>query len=457
MTIRARAAVAVAKCLKLGLKIMRRKGTNLPGVMALKICPTLFRELQKPKTIIGVTGTNGKTTVANLIGDVLAANNIAYAGNRFGSNIDTGIATTLIDNVTFFGKCKKQLAVLEIDERMTPRILPYVHLDFLVVTNLFRDSYKRNAHAEFIFDILERNIADDTTLILNGEDLISSRLKLKNKRSYFALSAENLPTSDYDNIINDVRFCPICEAKLRFTRHRYHHIGVAHCTGCDYASPTADYDVTAVDFENHLLSMTMGDSSEVYRLLQDSMINIYNQTAAIATLRAFGLTYDQVKQGMDKVGIVASRYDVSKVGNHQVVMNLAKGQNPVACSRVFDFIAGQPGEKAVLIMVDDHGDAKTSSENIAWIYDVDFEYLQDPSVKQILVGGHRHLDYRVRMELAGIDSSRYDTTTDPHTLPTLLDAIRCDTVYILYDLYTYDEAVQVRTKLIERLKQGGSQ
>ena len=58
------------------------------------------------------------------------------------------------------------MAVFELDERSAPRILPFIKPDLLLCTNIFRDSYKRNAHVEFILDILNTYIPDSTKLVL---------------------------------------------------------------------------------------------------------------------------------------------------------------------------------------------------------------------------------------------------------------------------------------------------
>ena len=139
----------------------------------------------RPCKIIGITGTNGKTTTANMINDILADNGYSPVNNRAGSNILGGVATTLISAVNLRGKTVKDLAVLELDERSSRLIYPYVHPTYLLCTNLFRDSYKRNAHSEFIFDILDKHIPKQTKLVLNADDLVSARLAKGNDRVYF--------------------------------------------------------------------------------------------------------------------------------------------------------------------------------------------------------------------------------------------------------------------------------
>lgn len=63
--------------------------------------------------------------------------------------------TALISGINWKGRTIKDLAVLELDERSSRLIYPHLHPDLVLCTNLFRDSFKRNAHSEFIFDILD--------------------------------------------------------------------------------------------------------------------------------------------------------------------------------------------------------------------------------------------------------------------------------------------------------------
>ncbi len=149
-------ALFLAKTAQKLLRTFRKSGgTNMPGAVALKICPDFLGFVAKPRHIIGVTGTDGKTTVSNLLIDSLEQNGYTVLNNRNGSNVDSGISSTLLSGVTWGNRAKYDMAVLEIDERSSIRIYRHIQPDYIICTNLFRDSMRRNAHPEYIRGIIE--------------------------------------------------------------------------------------------------------------------------------------------------------------------------------------------------------------------------------------------------------------------------------------------------------------
>ena len=160
-------AVIAAKCSAKLIRMLGRNASHNPGVVALKICPKILALAPKAPLVICVTGTNGKTTVSNLLTDALLADGRKVVSNRTGSNIVPGCTTNLINSLNWMGKCRVDAAVYEVDERASRLILPYLKPDYLVVTNLFRDSLKRNAHPDYIFSVINTYCPDTTKLILN--------------------------------------------------------------------------------------------------------------------------------------------------------------------------------------------------------------------------------------------------------------------------------------------------
>lgn len=429
------------------MRLLKKNATNLPGEIALIFYPDLLRYFDMPETVIAVTGTNGKTTVSNMINNILTENGFDFINNSFGGNVDTGIASVLLENCTLKGGFKKNMALFEVDERSAPRLLPYISPDYLVCTNLQRDSMKRNAHTEFIFNILNKNIPAKTKVILNGDDLISSRLAPENQRTYFGISRLEGEIPTEDNIICDIVNCPECGNRLEYDFRHYNHIGRGRCTECGFGTPRINFDVK--ETKDSMVYIDHEGSTEVYRLPNNRITDLYNTAAAVTLTRTLGLSEKQVSSAMEKLEIVKSRYESFEAAGKQVIVSLAKGQNPVACSGVCDFIRKEPGNKAVIMILEDFYDAKRTSENIAWIYETDFEFLKGDDIKQIIVGGKRADDYMVRFLIAGIDRSKIVCCRNETDTVSFLKTEGIDKIMVMYDLFNVISLNSIKKQLME--------
>jgi len=110
------------------------------------------------------------------------------------------------------------------------------------------------------------------------------------------------------------------------------------------------------------------------------------------------------------------------------------------------------GRKAVVLMVDDLGDARETSENISWLYDTDFEFLKDDSIVQIVCSGVRNADYRVRLLVAGVEPSRITCVAHESEAADAIRTEDTDTIFLLYDVYTVSCARGAEAGLRSRLE-----
>lgn len=446
-------AFYVAKMGQAFLKLLKRNATYFPGKVAIKICPQFLKYIDRPDKIIAVTGTNGKTTVCNMINDILIDNGYNVLNNRLGSNINSGIASSLIENASLLNKTKKDLAVFEVDERSSILIYKYIKPDYLVCTNLFRDSIKRNAHTDYIVDIINSALPEETVVLANADDLISCSIGKENKHIYFGIDKLDTDVEETTNIIKDIKTCPICDTKLKYEYARYHHLGKAYCPNCDFKSPESNFLVRNIDKERKEIIIKEDVKSYKYNMLSDSIFNIYNELAAISILRIIGLSATEINNSIKKIKIVETRLSEEVINDKKVITHLSKGQNPVAASRVFDYVKSVEGNKAVILIIDDCDDAKHSSENLTWLYDADFELLNDDNIKQIIIGGVRANDYYLRLLLAGVPEERLAKVEDELKTVSLINQENVDTIFILHDIYKFDVASKLketlRNKLIE--------
>lgn len=440
-------AFYIAKLGQAVLRKLKRNATYFPGKVAIKICPKFLKYIDRPKKIIAVTGTNGKTTVCNMINDILIDNGYQVLNNRLGSNINSGIASSLIENTSIFNKTKKELAVFEVDERSSILIYPYIKPDYLICTNLFRDSIKRNAHTDYIVDIINLKLPKETVVLANSDDLISCSIGKENRKIYFGIDKLDTDVEETTNIIKDIKTCPECDTKLKYEYARYHHLGKAYCPNCEFQSPKSNFLVRNIDTKRKEIIIKEDKKSYKYVMVSDSTFNIYNQLCAVAIARIIGLSATQINNSLKKIKIVETRLSEEEIKGIKVVTHLSKGQNPVAASRVFDYVKTAEGKKAVILIIDDCDDAKNSSENLTWLYDADFELLNDDSIEQIIIGGVRANDYYLRLLLADISESKLSKIENELETISLVDKEKIDTIFILHDIYKFDVASNLKALL----------
>ena len=432
------------------MRLLGRNATFLPGVIALRICPSFLANIGKPGRCIAVTGTNGKTTVANLLTDALGKRGFTIINNSYGSNTAAGLVCALLAGASLTGRSKKDFAVLEIDERSAMRIFPYIDFELVIVTNLFRDSIMRNAHPEYISGILSANIPPGVKLLLNADDLIAGGIAPDNPRAYFGLERMDSDVVECINLINDFQVCPKCRSELVYEYRRYHHIGRAHCADCDCKSPDYDYS-GRLNATAGTITVSEKDDSREFKLPGDSVFNIYNALTAYAGLREIGLDRDECITVLENSAIPDSRYNETDVGGVRVIMHMGKERNALACSRAFDYVASKPGKKELILMMNGLGDAKVWSENICWIYDCDFEFLSNESISRVVATGPRALDYCLRLRVAGVSGDKIRHSEHEMESPKELMLEPGTSVYIFYGTDSLALGYRVRDAVINEI------
>jgi len=444
-----------AKLTALALRLTGRAGTHVPGRIARRLHPGIIGAVRHPARVVVVTGTNGKTTVSNLLAEALEAEQVdgrplRVASNRLGSNLAAGVAMTLIDAVTWTGRPRADIAVIEMDERSARLILPGLAPDVLVCTNLTRDSIKRNAHPAYIAWLVSSALPASTQLVLNADDLIASSIGADaNPRTHFAV--DRLPT-DGDTprgAAVDVAICPHDDRPLRWEYWRFNHIGRAFCPSGDFRSPDAAYRARSIDAAEGRLTLDLAGEERRARLVNDNIVNVYNEIAVAATLDRLGIARDRIVAAFETLRPPTTRFAAETVNGVEIIRQLTKGLVGVACSRAFQYVSSFPGRKGVVLNIDEVSERTADVENTAWTYDADYDYLASDDVEQIVVGGVRRHDQALRLAIAGVDPVRIVTVEDEIATA---DVVALDGLDAVANLHSVHNAVITGTPVQTRLR-----
>lgn len=429
---------------------VNHRNSDRMGLVAHYLDDGFLWHIARPPVVIGVTGTNGKTTTTNLLYQLFTSRGYKVACNRGGANVTPGIAMALIKNTTLANRSTVDVAIIEFDENSAEKLITPLRPDYIVVTNLFTDMMSYSGTVDNSFKHLNDAITPGCTLVLNADDLISSQLGGEDNPKVF-YSMARLPGEPRitESLTCDARVCPRCDHKLVYDFKRYHHIGHAHCPNCGFTNPTPDFTLTDVDYD----ARTVTINGRTYPLVNEGLHNMYNELAAVALAETFGLK--DVPGAMRLAKLPAIRFVDERVGGHRLISQIAKGENPIAISRAFDSIVRLPGTKEVVVCLDDSEIAadNTISEMMGYLYAADLECLADPSVTKVVVGGQRCYDYEVRLLIGGVDPKKMVMVPKEADVWKHLD-YQADTIVVTHCVSNEYEMRGVYAKIREQLEKG---
>ncbi len=431
-------------------KLFRAERDDRPGMVSVRLCEDFLERVKKPEITIVVTGTNGKTTISNMLAETLRKLGYKVAYNDWGANHNAGQARCLLDAVSIFNTSTKDVAIIEADELISPTNVPRLKPTYLIVNNVARDSMLRNGNPEYIADRLRRATegSKDSIVVMCADDPVSSKIGKNNRRVLFG--ATDLKTNALPTIIDDCPVCPVCGGEIKYNYRNYRHIGEYACNSCSFKTPNRDFMVESFDKESITIKEESGTFT--YPAVSDAVHNLYNTAAIVSVLRDLGEKPEDIKKALEGIKPPASREGSEVVCGVNLHRKLAKTHNPAAVSTVFENIKKDKSRKLLLMVLDEIFENPKKSETVAWFYDTDYEFLKDESVTKIVLGGDRYLDHKLRLLLAGVDEDKIICLPKHIEVLDYADIKDVETVYVVYDIYTSDVARKVTVEITERIK-----
>jgi len=414
-------AILATKLLIIIGKIMGKKSSSTPGAVAQKICPDIITRLSKQvkKDIIAVCGTNGKTTTNNLIYSSLTGAGYKVVCNNVGANMIDGVATAFAASASIFGKLNADYACIEIDELSTVKVFKVMKPNYMVLANLFRDQLDRYGEIDITIEALKNavNLAGNVTLVLNADDPLVTSFGIETGKNcvYYGI---DLKVTDTLNETKEGRFCRFCGTELNYEFTHYGHLGNYICEKCDFKRPVTKYTATDVDLNNGLdFSINDVRISVNYK----GFYNVYNLLAAYSVFDLMGLDVKKFNDSLSYYKPQIGRMESFDIGV-EAVLNLAK--NPAGFNQAISTVLSDTRRKNIIIAVNDK---PSDGRDISWLWDVDFESLNDDNTNKFAVCGIRRNDLKVRLKYADIKADDFES------IKTAIEELKtdCEVLYLL--------------------------
>jgi len=419
MNMRSVAAVNVAKILTLTTRALGRGGSTFPGRVALKVAPRfvarMTHQLQGPRIVI--SGTNGKTTTANMLSAIMHRAGLTPVHNRTGSNLMYGIAAALAHHASPVGRLNARSAIFEVDEATTVRATREIQPHLVLVTNFFRDQLDRFGELDRTVALVKQSLAcEPRWVVLNCDDPLVVRLAegiSADRLLFYGLEDESCGTTACAGDAREGRYCSRCGCAFVYDLYYYGQMGHYSCPACGFARPRPDIAVVSVNPRGidggearlklgERLSTRAGLASLVLQVPLPGLYNIYNAAAAASAALAAGIETEHITRGIDGFASCFGRMEAFTVEGRRLVLALVK--NPTGFNEVLRTVLSGPGSKALVLAINDNF---ADGTDISWLWDVDFESLGEAGdVRSVIASGLRATDMALRMKYAGLSPDR---------------------------------------------------
>jgi UDP-N-acetylmuramyl tripeptide synthase len=357
-------------------------GTVIGGRVGMKIAPDLVSSLARGRTVILVSGTNGKTTTTSMI---VAGWGGSVTTNETGANMPAGHAAALVES-------RSEHVALEVDEAWLADTLTSTRPHVVVLLNLSRDQMDRANEVRHLAErwrkALEAHDDDELVVVANANDPLVV---------YAADSRANTVWVDVPTTwLADSLSCPQCTLAIS-------HVGsVWHCE-CGFAKPVK-------------VTSTLGDDLVIdgvtvaLELSMPGEFNRSNAAMALTALHCVDVDLDEAARRVNAIHSVVGRFSVRRWNGHVLRLLLAK--NPSGFAAMMATLPDDGADVWVAInarVADGH--------DPSWLYDAPFEMLRG---HRVYCFGDRRLDLATRLEYAEVD---FVVVGDEASVPTSKEAI----------------------------------
>ena len=377
------------------------RGSAIPGKVALKIDKNILSKLKYPKMVICVTGSSGKGSTCNLIVDIARKQGKSVVFNDKGSNLVTGVLTSLLGASNLRGELKQDILVTEVDERYTKLLFKYLKPNYVVITNITRDQPPRHGHFEIVYEEIKKAITKDMHLVLNADDPFSQKfiLDLKNKYTLFGISSNDYVYLDnkFENL--NITHCPKCNHKLLYNYYHCETLGDYYCESCDFKRKKPVMEVTRLDYDK---SFVIVNNEYKFNIPFNTLFEVYNSLAAFTICSLIKLNLDDACNTISNMDPNLKIFNKYTINDRIVYVLNNKAENATTFNQSLLFVKRNKELKTLIIGWREIS-RRYNFDDLSWLYDIEFELLNNDEIDKIVCIGPQAYDIATRLKYADID------------------------------------------------------
>ena len=423
-------------------KIFRKNGSVFPGSLVRKHDTNILKKVKYPKYVIGITGSSGKGSTTSLVAHILENSGYKVVWNKSGSNLINAATTLILNNTNpITKKIIGDILLMELDESYISQIFDKNILTHILITNITRDQPARNGHPEIILNKIANSIGDNTHVIINADDPLLNRFKYLH---HGLITTYGVGKTKYDtefpiNKSLDAQYCPLCNTKLKYDYYHTGHIGKYKCTNCDFGREKVNFEARDINLKKQFITI----NNSIYHINKDVFFAVYYTLAAYTLCKTIGISDENLKKYLNEHVLESKRMKELKILDRPVHMIESKNENNLSYYESLHYIKEQKKKKTIILGFDNVS-RRYNLNDLSWLYDVEFELLNDDNVDKIFIIGRFRYDVLTRLKYANIKDEKLILIDK---IDTLIERIKNESNGDIYTMVCFD-MTEVLKKLI---------
>lgn len=407
-------------------RLFKFNASSFPGKVVLRLSKNYLKKIKYPENIIMVTGSTGKGSTVKLICEILKNNNMKVCTNSEGSNLLFGVATAIVNDVSF-KKLKSDALVLEVDERYLKIITKYITPKYLIVNNITRDQPPRQESFDAIYNEIVKGLNKKTHLIINGDDPILRKFSLiHDKITFYGLDKTKYSYEERDDV-KDYIYCPKCHNKLEFDYYHYGSVGSYKCPKCDFKRDNIEYEITNVDYKNKELTINKETKIKVNNFI---LFNLYNIITAYTTCNLLNIDNNVIIDTINNSNLNKKIFNEFIVNDRNYTILNCKAENNATYNLSLIYTAMDTDKKTIVLGLREIS-RRYKHFDLSWLYDIYFELLNECNVDKVICAGPYRYDFATRLKYANINEKDIIILEDLKNIKTTIENETKGNVYAI--------------------------
>lgn len=333
--------IVVAPSLLKNSKLMDKikKITSVPVISVEEVLN--YCNIGKP--VVGITGTNGKTTTTWMLKNILKEAGCKVPEHRMNIQGNTDLIPSLQ------ARLKGNVAVLEIGTFGNPNEIrksaTNSGVNIGILTNISRDHLNNSGKFSDYIKCKSEMVEVADTLIFNADDPVIACLELGKKPQkslFYGIEDRNIDIKTY----SEERKCPICSLDLEYLKYYMGHLGVYRCI-CGFKRPNTH--IKAYDIDDNEFTLQIGSDNAKIKLKNGGIHNIYNALAAASGAMALNIEFKHIVKGIQSFEGVKGRFQEINAQNKFII---DYAHNPAGVKAIIQAILSSKPENSNLIVID---------------------------------------------------------------------------------------------------------